>query len=134
MFWKKKKKAQAVKTIEITTHIREFLYDSQLGEAEVLAVLLGASPISDEGQDHEEAMSDNRVKKVSHLVPLIHSYAHLLSDGMIQLEKGTEEEGESYPEEFWDMMHKLLEQISMSVTIGVLSQLTELELIKVKAP
>jgi len=121
------------KTIEITTHLREFLYDAQLMEAERLAVLLGAKPISSEGEDHEREMSDKRTDKVAYLMPLVHSYAHIVSEAMVKLEReDSAQEGDVFPDEFWEMMHKLMEQISMSVTIGVLSQVAELDLIKVK--
>jgi hypothetical protein len=131
MFGKKKR---ADKFIDIAAHVREFLYDTQNPEAERLAVILGAVPISEEGENHERELSDKRVSRVEHLAPLVHTYAHLLSDAVVQMEQlDVDIDGEdAFPEEFWDMMRKLLEQISMSVTLGVLSQITELELIKVE--
>jgi hypothetical protein len=133
MFWKKKK--PKMRELEITTHIREFLYDSQFKEADALAVILGAPVISEELMDKEFEQSDLRIDKISHLIPLVHTYAHLMSDGMVKLERGeADREGDEFTDEFWEMMRVLLEQISMSLTIGVVSQLNQLELIKVKAP
>jgi hypothetical protein len=132
MFWKKKPK---VKTIEILSHIREFLYDSQFKEADALAVILGAPIISEELMDKEFEQSDLRIEEIAHLIPIVHSYAHLLAGAMVTLEKkASETENDDHPEEFWEMMRTLLEQISMSLTIGVVSQLNQLDLIKVKAP
>lgn len=130
MFFKKKKE---VKTVDIHEHLRDFLYDSQLVEAEKLAVLLGATPISDEGQDHVRSLSDARLDKIAYLVPIIHSYAHIVTQAMVTMEKQDDEEEETkYPEEFWGMMHTLLEQVAISVSLGVVSQSVELGLMKAK--
>jgi hypothetical protein len=130
MFWKKKR--EVPKTIDIEEHLREFLYDSQLVQAEELALILGATPVSEEGREHHRHLSDSRIEKISYLIPLVHSYAHIVSDAMISLEKKEEEEEPDFPDEFWTMMRTLIEQISISVTLGVLSQVTELGLIKVR--
>lgn len=133
MNWFKKSKKKAVKVIDIGEHIRDFLYDTQLEEAEELALILGATPISKEGQDHARSLSDARMTKLANLIPVVHAYAHMVSEAMVDFERqDAEAEGELEPaNELWGMMHILIETSTTAVALGVLSQAQELGLIKV---
>lgn len=130
MFWRKKK--PQTKVINIETHLREFFYDSQLPEAEELAVLFGASPISKEGEEHEENRSDERVSKISHILSLVEVYSTMMTDGLVELEATSkDEDATDAPPEFWASMKTMLHTVSSATTIGVISQLVDLGLITV---
>jgi len=132
MFWSKKtEKDTQPKMIDVESHIRELLFDSQIPEANDIALLLGSKPISADLLEREEEESDNRVAHVEHLLPLLHSYATLISGGVIQFQKKDPEVGD-IPEAFWKLTSKLLETVSFNVLVGTLSQLHNLEMIEIK--
>ena len=132
MFWSNKKARDSrPRMIDVESHIRELLFDSQIQDANEISLLLGSKPISEELLEKEEEESDHRVAHVEHLLPLLHSYATLISDGVIQLQK-KDPEVENIPETFWKLTSKLLESVSLNILIGTLSQLHNLEMIEIK--
>jgi hypothetical protein len=130
MFWSKKKQEPKLRVINVESHVRELLFDSQLPEADKIATLLGSQPISPEILEKEMEQSELRVERLAPLLDILHSYAALTSAGMIKLQRQDEDSTE-LPEQFWRLTNRLLEMVSYGTLVGAISQLVELDLIKV---
>lgn len=129
----KRKKKNELSLAEIANRLRGFILDSQIQNAHELSVILGCSVISDEVQEREEEESDKRVEKISHLVPLLYAFSHVLSEGAVEYQRSnlSAETIKHLPEEVWWESRKMMEQIALSVLLGSVSQLVDMELIKV---
>jgi hypothetical protein len=130
MFWKKKP-AKSVRSVNVENHIREFLFDCQIPEANEIALALGSPYLSRELIEREEQESDRRVEPVEHLFPVLEAYAVLISEGVVAAQKKDEDVAD-IPEAFWILTRKLLEMVSFNILVGTLSQLNEMDFIKVK--
>jgi hypothetical protein len=128
----KKKKDNLPKTMtEVSARMREFILDSQIQNGHELAVILGAPRISEEVQEREEEESDKRVAKISHLVPLLYAQAHALAEGAVEYQRSNvSDELKKLPDEMWWESRKMMEQISVAVLVGSVSQLLELGLLE----
>jgi hypothetical protein len=125
----KKKKPMTLN--DITHRIRGFVLDSQIDNGHELSVILGCPPISDDVQEREEQESDLRLEKISYLVPLIFAHVHLLAEGAIEFQKMNLPEDIPIPEEIWSESRKMMEQVSLSVMMGSMSQLVDMGLIAI---
>lgn len=130
MKWFKKKRNTYKHPIDIDAHIRELLFDCQFPEANQIAILLGSPSISDEIIEKEEEESDRRVEPLNHLFPILDSYATLVAEGVVALQK-LDPDVNDLPERFWNITTRLLKMVSFSVLVGTLSQLNEMNLIEV---
>jgi hypothetical protein len=116
---------------ELTARIREFIYDSQLPEAEEVVAYLGMSEISEEVLDKEYEESENRVSEISHLIPLLYAFAHTMAEGITEYQKADVDDEDILPASAWVMTRKVFTQVSVSTLVGALSQLVDLGIIKV---
>lgn len=130
MFWKKKP-AKSVQSVNVENHIREFLFDCQIPEANEIALALGSPHISRELIEKEETESDLRVAPIEQLFPILEAYAMLISEGVIAAQK-KDTEMDAVPESFWMLTRKLLEMVSLNILVGTLSQLNDMKFIEVK--
>jgi hypothetical protein len=132
MLWKKKTKAQQTITMnDIAARLREFILDSQIQNAHELSLILGCPKISDEIAEREEEESEIRVAKISHLIPLLYAHSHALAEGAVEFQRSNvSEELKKMPDEIWWESRKMMEQISLSVLVGSVSQLVELGLVE----
>ena len=130
MFWSKKKEQKELRVINVESHVREFLFDSQLPDADKIATLLGSRPISAEILEKELEQSELRVERLEPLLEILRSYAALTSAGILKLQRQDEDSVE-LPEQFWRLTNRLLEMVSYGTLVGAISQLVELDLIKV---
>jgi hypothetical protein len=130
----KRRKSKASETItmnDIAARLREFILDSQIQNGHELSVILGCPRISDELAEREEEESEIRVAKISHLIPLLYAQAHALSEGAVEFQRSNvTEELKNMPDEIWWESRKMMEQISLSVLVGSVSQLLDLGLIE----
>jgi hypothetical protein len=124
-FWKKKK-PNPLTVSEISTRLRGFLLDAQLPQAHEMALHLGCSPISDDVALMEEEESDKRLEYVSVLTPLLFALSHSLAEATVEVNKGKMEDAENLPDEVWTHSRRLLEQVSLAVLIGGISQLVDM--------
>ena len=132
MFKKKKKKDAIASLADISTRLRGFILDSQIQDGHELSVILGCSVLSEELQIHEEQESDKRLEKVAFLVPLLYAYAHTLSEGAVEFQRSNlPEEVQDLPDEIWWESRKMMEQVTLSVLMGAISQIVDMELLKV---
>lgn len=129
----KKKKQSPDSIAEISRRMRGFLLDSQVNHAHEVAVLLGCSVMSDEVAIKEEEESDKRVDQISHLIPLVFAFAHIMAEGATEYQRTTitSEEAKSIPSEVWVESRKVMENSSFSAILGSLSQLLDMGLITI---
>lgn len=130
--FKKKKKLSNPSIADLTSRLRGFIMDSQIQNGHELSIILGCSAMSEELMIHEEQESDKRLEKIAHLVPLLYAYAHTLAEGAVEYQRSnTSEELKDLPDEIWWESRKMMEQVSLSVLMGAVSQLIDMELLKV---
>jgi hypothetical protein len=118
--------------MEVNSRLRGFILDSQITDGHEVSILLGCSAISDEVAEHEEQESDKRLEKISYLIPLIYSYAHLLAEGSVEYQKkNMPEELKDISNDLWDTSRRMMEEIVFSALSGAISQLIDMKLITV---
>jgi hypothetical protein len=117
----------------IKAKIREFLYDTQLEEAEHMAELMGCSPISDDLFDREMSESELRVEKIKYLVPLAYALTTTLSDAFVRHEIAHDEEKAKDARQA-ALMKTLIMSTSFPAVVGALSQMVDLGVIKTVNP
>lgn len=126
------KKNRDTTLTDVTNRIRGFVLDSQIDHGHELSLILGCPPISDEVQEREEEESDNRLEKISYLIPLFYAHVHLLAEGAIEYQKSNApEELIEIPDEIWSESRKMMEQVSLSAIMGSVSQLVDMGLLDI---
>lgn len=132
MFKKKKKLTPDLSLAEITERLRGFVMDSQIQDGHELAVLLGCSVLSEELQLHEEQESDARLERIDYLIPLMYAFAHTLAEGATEYQRvNVSDELKDLPETIWSESRKVMEQLSLSVLMGAVSQMIDMNLLEV---
>ena len=128
----KKAKTPKLSLGDISPRLRGFVLDSQIQNAHEISVLLGCSVISDEVAVKEENESDKRVEKISYLIPLIYAYSRTLSEGTAEYQKlHLPEELADLPPEIWSESRKMMEQFAMSILIGAIAQMIDMNLLQI---
>ena len=88
-FWQKKNRYVIEKTItEIPLPVlaRWYFYDAGLEEPNKIASLVGMMPVSEEGEEQEEAESDARLLNVIPLVPFLETIADINARAITELQ------------------------------------------------
>lgn len=130
--FKKKKKTSGPSIAEVTARLRGFIMDSQIQNGHELSVILGCSVLSEELQMHEEQESDKRLDKIEGLVPLLYAYSHTLAEGAVEFQRSNlSEDIKDLPDEIWWESRKMMEQVSLSVAMGAISQLIDMDLLRI---
>ena len=119
---------------EITSRIRGFLLDSQIQDANELAVIVGCSPISDDVADREYEESDKRVEEITHLIPILYAYSHTMAEAATEYQRANMKEDLKIPDEVWKFSRRMTEQIAMSALLGAVSQLVDMGALKNVTP
>jgi hypothetical protein len=138
MFKKKKPKYKQITNIkQIKAHLREFLFDSQVPDADELSLELGCVPLSDELLEKEEEESDRRVEVISHLMPLLYGYASLFSEAFVStmpvpVVKNPSPETDQFLHDMIISTKHQLEDVMAHLLIGSVSQMNDLGLIQVE--
>lgn len=122
-----KKRVAALMKLNSSEVTRDFVLDSRLLEAQQLSALLGLPEITEE----DVAASNERARRVSHLVPLVAFFASALSTGVMEYYDTVSPWKNDLTEEERVAMEAWVAKVGLSCTIGVLSQFESLELIKV---
>lgn len=126
--WRKtRKRVERLVDVDPSTLTKEFILDSRLVEAQQLGTLLGLPEITEE----DAAASEARSKKVSHLLPLVSFFAIYLSSGVMAYYDTVSPNRHELTEEEQALMRNWVATVSIGCVLGVLSQLEELELIRV---
>jgi hypothetical protein len=126
-----RRKPKPITLADVSSRLRGFILDSQVQDGHELAVMLGCSPISDDVAEREEEASDDRVAKISALIPLLYAFAHALAEASIERQKMSLEGSEKVPAEVWMYSRKLIEQVAVAALIGSTSQLVDMGLVDV---
>lgn len=130
--FKRKKVVPDLTLAEINERLRGFVMDSQIQDGHELAVLLGCSVLSEELQLHEEQQSDERLERIAYLIPLMYAFAHTLAEGATEYQRvNVSDELKDLPETIWSESRKVMEQLSLSVLMGAVSQLIDMNLLEV---
>lgn len=135
---KKKPKYKSITSVtQIKSHLREFIMDSQIPNADDVSVKLGCPPISDEVYDKELEQSDLRAEKISFLIPLLYGYSALFAEAFVT-NMSAENASEKVPPELKKLIDQITEQTKVvledamaHLLIGSVSQLVDLGLINV---
>lgn len=117
-------------TGSIKAKIREFLYDTQMEEAEHMAELMGCTPISDDLFDREVNESEKRVDKIEMLIPLAYAFVSTFSEAVIKHEMAHDEEKSKTPAQV-HTMRNLIMSTSFPAIVATLSQMVDLGVIDV---
>lgn len=128
----KKKKPKATTLAEVNNRLRGLILDSQVNHAHELSVILGCSAMSDEVMEREEEESEKRVDRISYLIPMLYAHSHAMSEGAIEYQKtNLPKEAKDIPNEMWLESRKMMEQLSISVLMGSISQLVDMGLLEI---
>lgn len=114
---------------DASNRLRGFFLDTQLPDANDIAVLMGCPAISDEVLEREEEESDKRLARIGRLVPLVYAHATSAAQGTVAHQRQTVEHADSIPDEVWNANRKMMEKMALAVTIATISQLVDMEII-----
>lgn len=139
MKWFKRKKNAPTeieflrKELPLSTLLRWYIYDSGLGEPNDLATLLGLNPVSDEGEEMENADSDMRMKRIEFIMPFLHTIAEMGADVIVSLQvdeirKENPDNTEEVDKEE-NLMRLMYKMVGMSALVGAFSSAMEIGLI-----
>jgi hypothetical protein len=117
----------ALQTIQ--SKIREFLFDTQIEEAEHMSELMGCSPLSEELFNRESDESEKRIKKIEHLIPLAFAYATTLADALIKHELSHSTERTKSPVQTL-ITRQIILTSAFPAIVAALSQMVDLGLVK----
>lgn len=132
-FRRRKHKNIFLHSFSVPGLIRQSIYDTMLTPPEDIAVAMGLPPISDEVSEMEERASDERISRLSALLPFIDSHSditsHIITSAYFL---GSEEYGDDIKLEELEEMGKLFKLVSRSSTIAALSTLVDLGLVELR--
>ena len=121
--------------IPLGTLMRWFLYDTDLSEdPNSIAKILGMTPVSEEGDEHEMQESEKRLDEVAYLLPYIDMMSEMTADVItgIQLDELQKHDpsNDKEREREREMMRMMYKMIAFSSLLGGLSSGVQLGLIK----
>lgn len=135
MSWFRKRKKRnnlGWHSFSVPALIRQSIYDTMLSPPEAIAVAMGLPPISDEVSEMEERASDERIGKLSALLPFIDSHSEITSHIISSAYFLESDEMDEVKIDELQEMTKLFRLVSRSATIAALSTLVDLKLIELK--
>jgi hypothetical protein len=135
MFKKKPKYKSITSVKQIKGHLREFILDSQIPDADEVSSRLGCPPISDEVLEREEDESEIRIERISFLIPLLYGYGKLFSEVFAESIAGSKpKKGSPVSDHPSAMVTPVtmgtLEEIMSHLLIGSVSQMVDLGLLQ----
>lgn len=131
-FWKQKPKRVLVEQVSLPVLIRQVIYDSMLTPAEGIANQLGLPPISDEVSEMEERASEERLSRMSSLLPFIDAHADIAAKIASAAYILEDDDGKFIDDEERLSMTSLFRLVSLSASISCVSTLLNLGLVDSK--
>lgn len=128
--WKKKKK-RIFHQVSIPALIRQSIYDTMLTPPRDIAVAMGLPPISEEVSEMEERASDERISRISALLPFIDSHCDITSNIVSSAYFLESDKIDDISAEDMTEMTKLFKLVALTSTVSGLSTLVDLGLIEV---
>lgn len=132
---KRKKNKEPIVQVPLPVLIRQVIYDTMLMPSEGIAEAMGLPPISDEVSEMEERASQNRLSRLSSLLPFIDSHAELcakISTAAYLLEDDELESSDVLTEKNTQQLHNMFQLVSLSSALSCVSTLFSLGLIESK--
>ena len=122
------------KAVPLSTLARWYMYDMDVQDANKLAVALDLTPVSEEGDEKERQDSDDRIDRISGLIPFFNTMANINAEAVFQVQR------QELPPEMKEMLAnptpelmqlvKFYEGLSFAAILSSFSSAAELGLIK----
>lgn len=136
MMWswnRKKKKKVMFHSMSVPALIRQSIYDTMLTPAEGIANAMGLPPISEEVSEMEERASDERIGRISALLPFIDSHSEITANIVSSAYFLESDKIDDITPEEMSEMTRLFKLVALAATVSGISTLVDLELIEVHA-
>lgn len=126
--WKKKQDKVLLFEVPVGMLMRQTVYDSMIGDPEETADMLGFPPQSDDVSDMERSASEDRLDRVSVLMPVIKMQSGVVAQAaaMFQSEKAPKE----FSEELVETVITAYTAVAFSAAVAVVSNLVDLKLLR----
>lgn len=122
------------KDIPLSTILRWYVYDTELGEPNEIVELMGLNRSSEEGDEKEREDSDSRLDNISYLLPYLNAMADIASDVItaVQVDEITKDNPNNKEEieRELDTMRLLYKVVSLSAIMGAFASAMEIGLIE----
>jgi hypothetical protein len=120
--------------IPLSTILRWYIYDTELGEPNEVVELMGLNRASEEGDEKEREDSDARMDNIAYLLPYLNSIGDIASDVITgiqvdEITKNNPDNSEEIEREV-DTMRTLYKVVSLSAIIGAFASAMEIGLIE----
>jgi hypothetical protein len=120
--------------IPLSTILRWYVYDTELGEPNEVAEILGLNRASEEGDEKEREDSDVRMDNIEYLLPYLNAMSDIAADVITgvqvdEIKKDNPDNAEEIEREL-DTMRVLYKVVSLSAIIGAFSSAMEIGLIE----
>ena len=120
--------------IPLSTILRWYIYDTELGEPNDVVELMGLNRASEVGDEKEREDSDMRLDNIDYLLPYLNSMADIASDVITgvqvdEIKKDNPDNSEEIEREL-DTMRVLYKVVSLSAIIGAFASAMEIGLIE----
>ena len=129
--FKRKKKKLRVHQVSLPVLIRQIIYDTMLMPAEEIASKMGLPPVSDEVSEMEERASQDRLARLSALLPFIDSHADIaarIAASAYMIDEN-QDEIEELHEESLEQLVELFRLVSLASAVSCVSTLFSLGLV-----
>ena len=122
------------KDIPLSTILRWYVYDTELGEPNEVVELMGLNRSSEEGDEKEREDSDSRLDNIGYLLPYLNAMADIASDVItaVQVDEITKDNPDNKEEieRELDTMRLLYKVVSLSAIMGAFASAMEIGLIE----
>ena len=125
----KRKKKIKVQQVSLPVLIRQVIYDSMLMPAEEIAAHMGLPPVSDEVSEMEERASQDRLSRMSALLPFIDAHADIAARIASAAYMIDDPDFDDLPEEKLESLLELFRLVSLASSVSCVSTLFSLGLI-----
>ena len=120
--------------IPLSTILRWYIYDTELGEPNDVVEIMGLNKSSEEGDEKEREDSDERMDNIAYLLPYLNAMADIASDVItgVQVDEITKDNPNNSEEieRELDTMRVLYKVVSLSAIIGAFASAMEIGLIE----
>jgi hypothetical protein len=121
------------KEVMVTTLLRWFLYDTDLADPNEIAVAVGLTPVSAEGETKELEDSKNRYESIEYLIPFLEAFSDLSANVVTtiqiqELMKATNRDANDIEHEI-ELMSQMYKVLSMATLVAGLGAAFDIGLI-----
>lgn len=131
-WFRKNKRKTTVQFLHPQGLIRNIIYDGMVKEPELVAQMLGLSPLSTEVSEMEDRASEQRLMKLSALLPIIDNHAEIAGKvSAASYAISSESDEDPIPEEVLIAMATMFKYVAFTSAVSCVSALIDLSLIEV---